>query len=117
MNAMPHYDFRTPRIYLDAPLAAGDGVALDRDQANYLLNVLRLKQGDEVLLFNGRDGEWQAQLAGTGKRALTAVVGERAARAAARRPICISCSPRSSTPGSIIWCRRRWRWAPRACSR
>ena len=73
---MPHYDFRTPRVYLDAPLAAGQVVSLDRAQANYLLNVLRLKQGDELLLFNGRDGEWQARLAGTGKRALTAVVGE-----------------------------------------
>ena len=74
---MPHYDFRTPRIYLDAPLAAGLAVSFDRGQANYLLNVLRLKDGDAVLLFNGRDGEWQARLAGTGKRALTGVVGER----------------------------------------
>jgi 16S rRNA (uracil1498-N3)-methyltransferase len=74
---MPRYDFRTPRIYLDAPLAGGNEVALDRGQANYLLNVLRLRQGDAVLLFNGRDGEWQAKLAGTGKRALTAEVGAR----------------------------------------
>lgn len=74
---MPVYDFRTPRIYLDAPLAGGSEVALDRDRANYLLNVLRLKRGDALLLFNGRDGEWQARLAGTGKRALTAIVGGR----------------------------------------
>jgi 16S rRNA (uracil1498-N3)-methyltransferase len=77
INAMPHYDFRTPRVYLDAPLAAGLAVSFDRAQANYLLNVLRLKNGDELLLFNGRDGEWQAQIAGAGKRALTAVIGER----------------------------------------
>jgi 16S rRNA (uracil1498-N3)-methyltransferase len=76
-DLMPAYDFRTPRIYLDAPLSAGQEVALDRDQVNYLINVLRLKGGDELLLFNGRDGEWQAELAGTGKRALTAVVGAR----------------------------------------
>src|SRR5450756_64829 len=74
---MPHYDFRTPRVYLDAPLAEGLTVSFDRAQANYLLNVLRLKHGDALLLFNGRDGEWQARLAGTGKRALTAVIGER----------------------------------------
>ncbi len=73
---MPAYDFRTPRIYLDAPLAVGREVALDRDQANYLLNVLRLARGDAVLLFNGRDGEWRASLAGQGKRALAALVGE-----------------------------------------
>jgi 16S rRNA (uracil1498-N3)-methyltransferase len=74
---MPRYDFRTPRLYVDAPLAKGREVALDRDQANYLLNVLRLKRGDAVLLFNGRDGEWQARLAGAGKRALTAELGAR----------------------------------------
>ena len=74
---MPRYDFRTPRVYLDAPLAAGREVPLDRDQANYLRNVLRLKAGDSVLLFNGRDGEWRASLAGTAKRA-AAVVEERA---------------------------------------
>jgi 16S rRNA (uracil1498-N3)-methyltransferase len=73
---MPRYDFRTPRIYLDAPLAADRAVELGRDHANYLLNVLRLKGGDDVLLFNGRDGEWRASLASAGKRALTAVVGE-----------------------------------------
>jgi len=74
---MPHYDFRTARVYLDAPLAAGQAVPFDRAQANYLLNVLRLKPGDELLLFNGRDGEWQAQLAGAGKRVPSAVIGER----------------------------------------
>jgi 16S rRNA (uracil1498-N3)-methyltransferase len=73
---MPSVDFRTPRIYLDAPLAAGNQVALDRDQANYLINVLRLKQGNAVLLFNGKDGEWQATLTGTG-RSLVAAVDER----------------------------------------
>ena len=77
IHEMPHYEFRTPRVYLDAPLAAGLAVSFDRGQANYLLNVLRLKGGDALLLFNGRDGEWQARLAGTGKRALTGVVGER----------------------------------------
>jgi 16S rRNA (uracil1498-N3)-methyltransferase len=75
---MPRYDFRTPRIYVNAPLASGQEVALDRDQANYLINVLRLSKDDGVLLFNGRDGEWQAVLAGTGKRSLSAAVGERA---------------------------------------
>jgi len=74
---MPHYDFRTPRLYVDAPLTGAGDAALGRDQANYLLNVLRLKRGDEILLFNGRDGEWRARLAGVGKRALSAELIER----------------------------------------
>lgn len=61
---MPKRDFRSPRLFVDAPLSAGSGIALDRDQSNYLGNVLRLAAGDTVLLFNGRDGEWQATLAG-----------------------------------------------------
>ncbi|MBI4365671.1 MAG: 16S rRNA (uracil(1498)-N(3))-methyltransferase [Deltaproteobacteria bacterium] len=73
---MPQTDFRTPRVYIDAPLAAGKKVSLGRDQANHLVNVLRLKAGDAVLLFNGRDGEWQAELAAVGKRALTVAVGK-----------------------------------------
>jgi len=74
---MPRTDFRTPRLYVDVPLAGGTAVPLDRDQNNYLRNVLRLGQGDAVLLFNGRDGEWQAELALPGKRALAAVPGKR----------------------------------------
>ncbi len=61
---MPKLDFRSPRLFVDAPLVAGTGIALDRDQSNYLGNVLRLAAGDTVLVFNGRDGEWQASLAG-----------------------------------------------------
>jgi 16S rRNA (uracil1498-N3)-methyltransferase len=61
---MPEYDFRAPRLFVDAALASGAAVALDRDQSNYLGNVLRLKSGDAILVFNGRDGEWQAAIGG-----------------------------------------------------
>jgi 16S rRNA (uracil1498-N3)-methyltransferase len=62
---MPDYDFSAPRLFVDAPLkAAGETVALERDQSNYLGNVLRLAAGDVVLVFNGRDGEWQAEITG-----------------------------------------------------
>src|SRR5438445_1200303 len=61
---MPKFDFRAPRLFVDAPLRAGQTVALERDQSNYLGNVLRLAAGESILVFNGRDGEWQASLAG-----------------------------------------------------
>ncbi len=61
---MPEYDFRAPRLFVNAALASGATVTLERDQSNYLANVLRLKSGDAVLVFNGRDGEWQASLSG-----------------------------------------------------
>lgn len=59
---MADYDFSAPRLYLDAALAAGAVVALEHAQQNYLRNVLRLNEGENVLVFNGRDGEWQAQI-------------------------------------------------------
>jgi 16S rRNA (uracil1498-N3)-methyltransferase len=61
---MPQLDFRSPRLFVDAALAAGETVELERSQSNYLGNVLRLAAGDTILVFNGRDGEWQAQIAG-----------------------------------------------------
>jgi 16S rRNA (uracil1498-N3)-methyltransferase len=63
-NRMPDYDFSAPRLFVDAPLREGDVVALERDQSNYLGNVLRLAAGDGVLVFNGRDGEWRAAIGG-----------------------------------------------------
>ena len=61
---MPLLDFRSPRLFVDAPLALGEMVELERNQSNYLGNVLRLAAGDTILVFNGRDGEWQASIAG-----------------------------------------------------
>ncbi len=61
---MTKVDFRSPRLFIDAPLAAGDSVELDRNQSNYLGNVLRLGPGAPVLVFNGHDGEWRASITG-----------------------------------------------------
>jgi len=61
---MPDFDFRAPRLFVDVPLAPGGVIELNRDQANYLGNVLRLSAGETILVFNGRDGEWQTSIAG-----------------------------------------------------
>jgi 16S rRNA (uracil1498-N3)-methyltransferase len=68
VDFMTRYDFRSPRLFVAAPLAGGTAVTLDAAQAHYLVNVLRLTAGDAVLIFNGMDGEWKARLAGVGKR-------------------------------------------------
>src|SRR6202158_213233 len=62
---MPQLDFRKPRLFVDTALAAAETVALERSQSNYLGNVLRLSAGGTILVFNGRDGEWQASIAGS----------------------------------------------------
>lgn len=73
---MPRYDFRSPRLFVDRKLEPGT-VPLEAAQAHYLRDVLRLKPGDGVLLFNGADGEWRGVLAEAGKRAATLTVEER----------------------------------------
>ena len=61
---MPELDFRAPRLFVDAPLREGERIALERNQSNYLGNVLRLSAGETILVFNGHDGEWRAQIEG-----------------------------------------------------
>jgi 16S rRNA (uracil1498-N3)-methyltransferase len=52
-----------PRFYLDAPLRAGGVCTLSEDAAHHAIHVLRLREGDEITLFNGRGGEFAARIA------------------------------------------------------
>ncbi len=52
----------THGVYVGQSLRAGESIEADSDQFNYLANVLRMGDGAEILLFNGRDGEWKANL-------------------------------------------------------
>lgn len=56
------------RLYVTADLGSGQEVALDRNQAHYLFGVMRQGLGGQILIFNGRDGEWLAEIAEAGKR-------------------------------------------------
>lgn len=73
---MAVHDFRSQRLFVSAPLGAGATVACTPEQANYLINVLRLKAGAAILIFNGADGEWRARLDQVTKRAVVLSVGE-----------------------------------------
>ena len=63
-----------PRLFVRIALADGVSVELDAGQANYLGNVLRLKAGAELLVFDGRTGEWLARIAATAKKRMTLIV-------------------------------------------
>jgi 16S rRNA (uracil1498-N3)-methyltransferase len=60
------------RLYVTGDLGEGVAVTLDEGQTHYLLHVLRARAGDRVSLFNGRDGEWLAEIAAASKRGVTA---------------------------------------------
>ncbi len=64
------------RLYVTAPLQAGAQVVLSPEQSHRLLHVLRAGRGDAVGLFNGRDGEWRAELDQAGKREAILTVRE-----------------------------------------
>ncbi len=72
MTAIPAWPPRSlPRLYVDPPLAADTILTLVGGQAHYLGNVMRLKDGAEVLLFDGVSGEWLARVAEAGKKRMT----------------------------------------------
>jgi 16S rRNA (uracil1498-N3)-methyltransferase len=72
---MPRHSFTLQRLYVDAGLATGVQVEATADQSNYLRNVMRLGDGSEILLFDGRTGEWAASLRLSGKRGVLLIVG------------------------------------------
>jgi 16S rRNA (uracil1498-N3)-methyltransferase len=77
---LSHYDFAAQRLFVEGALAPGLDVVPPPEALNYLLNVLRLRAGDPILLFNGRDGEFLAHVAETAKRSAKLRI-ERLARA------------------------------------
>ena len=79
------HDFRSPRLYVDADLDPGGAIPLAREQANYLINVMRRGAGDLILVFNGRDGEGRARIEIAGKRQASLVL-ENQARAQSGGP-------------------------------
>ncbi len=64
------------RLHVAGPLAAGAAVRLEDERAHYLRNVLRLREGEPVRLFNAEDGEWQARLVAVARHAATVELSE-----------------------------------------
>jgi 16S rRNA (uracil1498-N3)-methyltransferase len=75
MPAMPGWPPRSlPRLFVRRPLSDGAIVELDAAHANYLGNVLRLREGAELLVFDGNSGEWLMRIAESGKKRMTLAV-------------------------------------------
>lgn len=73
------------RLFVQAPLSAGAQVALPKEQAHYLANVMRARVGEAVLAFNGQDGQWLTRLESVGKSSAT-LNAERQTRPQAPEP-------------------------------
>ena len=81
------------RLYIDAPLTANGGLALDGDRVHYLRNVLRLQTGAALRLFNGRDGEWRGRIARLAKGAADIAVEARLREQAAECDLWLAFAP------------------------
>ncbi len=76
------------RLFVEAGLGPSGTVELASGQAHYLRNVMRAGPGDEIFVFNGRDGEWRAAIATIGKNAARIEIGARI---------------RAQSPGADLW--------------
>jgi 16S rRNA (uracil1498-N3)-methyltransferase len=90
------------RLFVTAVLEPGATVLLDDGQTHYLLHVLRAKAGDRVLLFNGRDGEWQAGIATASKRGIALTLGARTLSQMEVPDLWLAFAPVKKTPSDYL---------------
>jgi len=90
------------RLYVTADLGEDVAIALDEGQAHYLLRVLRAQLGNRVLLFNGRDGEWLAQIVQATKRGVTAKSLKQTEPQADGPDIWLAFAPIKKTPSDYL---------------
>ncbi len=98
---MPRSHAALPRLYVEPDLAAGAQLTLGKDQSLYLAAVLRKSVGDEVVVFNGRDGAWLCRLASDSKKSVTLNWSSRS-RCKPRRPTSGMALRRSRPSGSTM---------------
>ena len=78
MPATPAWPLRSaPRLFVAAPLAKGAAVTLEGNQAHYLAKVMRVDEGDVVILCDDASGEWAAQVVSVGKREVELAADEK----------------------------------------
>ncbi len=68
---------KSPRIYVEQPLAEGIALAIDGPAQHYLKNVMRVIEGDAIRLFNGKDGEFTGRIEKAGKKAIALTLENR----------------------------------------
>lgn len=90
-----------PRLFVEAPLTGAPHVVLSQDQTHYIVHVLRLEDGDAVRLFNGRDGEWRAEVTDPDnmkkKQGLALNMREQLREQTADKPLILFCAPIKKT--------------------
>lgn len=90
------------RLYVTADLGEGVAVTLDEGQTHYLLHVLRAEAGNLVSLFNGRDGEWLAEITAAAKRGVTVTCRQQLEAQRGTPDIWLAFAPVKKTPSDYL---------------
>jgi 16S rRNA (uracil1498-N3)-methyltransferase len=90
------------RLYVTGDLGEGVAVTLDEGPAHYLLHVLRAREGNRVALFNGRDGEWLAEITMAAKRGVVATCRTQTLPQAGVPDIWLAFAPVKKTPSDYL---------------
>lgn len=69
-------NYKMQRLFVESDLSGDGTVALSAQQSHYLTNVMRMREGGELLVFNGRDGEWRSVIAVASKKSVTLSLAE-----------------------------------------
>jgi 16S rRNA (uracil1498-N3)-methyltransferase len=90
------------RLFVEMPLEPGGTVTLDERQSHYLLHVLRARRGERLLLFNGRDGEWQGEIMETSKHGAAVKLGAKTLPQAEVPDVWLLFAPVKKTPADYL---------------
>jgi len=90
------------RLFIEAPLVAGTKLTPSEAQAHYLLHVMRSREGDHVLLFNGMDGEWRARIAAVTRRSCTLLCETQSEAQAEVPDLWLASAPSKKTPTDYL---------------
>lgn len=70
---------RLTRLWVDAPLTTNSHLQLPTETTHYVTNVLRLRKGAPLIIFNGQGGEYQAVISELQKKTAILHIGEHSA--------------------------------------
>ncbi len=90
---MTELTHKSPRLYICEDLREGQNITLNNDQGHYLGNVLRLKEGAQIRLFNTKQGEWLAVTGVNKKKKYDATVVKQLQKPIKNNNLWLYCAP------------------------
>lgn len=81
------------RLYINTPLSLDSSIFLEKQHVHYIFHVMRKEKGDNILVFNGSDGEWCAEIAALSKKEISIVPREQTRAQKEEKRLLLAFSP------------------------